>query len=191
MTQRMGMTREYQPALGELPYAMKAHWARRFHHDLRLAWGDVSFSWALPFGVPDLVGEVRVAIEMEDHQRENLLFEGVHRTGTIMVWDCGSWQADAGSDDIVSSLEAGYLRFTVRGEKVHGVFTLRRKSIGREMSRSTWELRKEADLGASSIFERVSEECLRSIRTGRTKEEIDKEWKRPKCSQPNLFGWDS
>ena len=64
-------------AFCERAYAMKKHHAARLHHDLRLECNGVLLSWALPEGPSCRAGEIRIAIEMEDHKRANLLFEGV------------------------------------------------------------------------------------------------------------------
>jgi len=79
-------------ALHERAYAMKKHHATRLHYDLRLEWNGVLLSWALPDGPSCCAGVIRKAIEMEDHSRTNLLFEGVHETGPIMLWDRGTWE---------------------------------------------------------------------------------------------------
>src|SRR5580658_3583892 len=101
-------------ALRERAYAMKKHHATRLHYDLRLEWNGVLLSWALPEGPSYRVGVMRKAVEMEDHRRANLLFEGVHETGPIMLWDRGTWSPDSESEDIESSLRRGILRFTLR-----------------------------------------------------------------------------
>ncbi len=104
----------------ERAYAMKEHLATRLHYDLRLECNGVLLSWALPDGPSCRAGEIRKAIEMEDHNRANLLFEGVHETGPIMLWDRGTWEPHLESDDILSSLRRGILRFTLHGERLKG-----------------------------------------------------------------------
>src|ERR1700733_11497778 len=100
----------------ERKYAFKKHHATRLHYDLRLEWNGFLLSWALPEGPSCNAGIIREAIEMEDHRTINLLFEGVHHTGPIMLWDRGTWEPHLESDDIESSLRNGILRFTLRGE---------------------------------------------------------------------------
>jgi len=78
--------------LCQRPYAMKKHRATRLHYDLRLEWNGVLLSWALPDGPCSCVGVLREAIEMEDHRVANLLSEGVHETGPILLWDRGTWE---------------------------------------------------------------------------------------------------
>jgi len=71
---------------------MKRHHATRFHYDLRLEWNGALLSWALPDRPSCRAGEIRKAIEMEDHSRVNLLFEGVHETGPVMLRGRGTWE---------------------------------------------------------------------------------------------------
>ena len=63
---------------GERVYAMKKHDATRLHYDLRLEWNGVLLSWALTEGPSCNARVVREAIEMADHRRAYLLFEGMH-----------------------------------------------------------------------------------------------------------------
>jgi bifunctional non-homologous end joining protein LigD len=167
--------------LRERAYAVKKHHATRLHYDLRLEWNGVLLSWALPEGPSCCAGTIRKAIEMEDHSRANLLFEGVHETGPIMLWDRGTWEPQLESDDIRSALRRGVLRFTLRGEKLKGDWTLARISSAGNASRPTWTLCKEAD----SFAESRSDKCVlierpNSISTGRTMSEIVRDWTSPK-----------
>jgi bifunctional non-homologous end joining protein LigD len=164
-------------ALRERAYAMKKHHATRLHYDLRLEWNGVLLSWALPEGPSYCAGVIREAIEMEDHSRANLLFEGVHETGPIMLWDRGTWEPHPESDDIESSLRRGILRFTLHGEKLKGGWMLTRTNSARNAPRPIWTLCKQAD----SFAGRRDDKCVlelwpNSISTGRTMEEIVRDW---------------
>ena len=178
----------YKPKFRQRPYAMKKHWATRLHDDLRLEWNGVLLSWAL-IGKPIFrVGETRVAIEMEDHNKENILFEGIHRTGTIMVWDCGSWEPLIGDEGVLNGLKNGFLRFVLRGGKLQGIWTLSRNAPASGAQRAVWTLRKEADLfDYPSIHDFSLEAQPISICTGRTQEEIVLEWYRARTKQWRLF----
>ena len=168
-------------AFCERAYAMKKHHATRLHYDLRLEWNGVLYSWALPDGPSCRAGAIRKAIEMEDHRRENLLFEGVHETGPIMLWDRGTWELNMESDDIKSILRKGILRFTLRGEKLKGSWTLTRMNSASAARRPIWTLCKQVDSFAASQDDTcVLEERPNSISTGRTMEEIVRDWTRPK-----------
>jgi bifunctional non-homologous end joining protein LigD len=138
-------------------------------------------SWALPEGPNCRAGAIREAIEMEDHRSANLLFEGVHETGPIMLWDRGTWEPHLESDDIESSLRRGILRFTLRGEKLKGGWTLARTNSARNALRPVWTLCKQADSFAESSADKcVLEERPNSISTGRNMEEIVRDWTKPK-----------
>ena len=164
----------------ERAYAMKKHHATRLHYDLRLEWNGVLLSWALPEGPNCRAGAICKAIEMEDHIKANLLFEGVHETGPIMLWDRGTWEAHHESDDIESSLRRGLLRFTLRGEKLKGAWTLSRTNMERNTQRPIWMLCKQADEFAENLGGRcVLEEWPNSV-TGKTMEEIVESWTRPR-----------
>jgi len=164
-------------------YAMKKHHATRLHYDLRLEWNGVLLSWALPKGPSCHVGELRTAIEMEDHRREYLLFEGLHPTGPIMLWDRGTWEPHPESCDIDGGLRKGFLSFTLHGEKLKGDWTLTRTNSAKNAARPIWTLCKQADSSVNSRADKeILEEHANSVSTGRTMEEIVRDWTNPKDS---------
>jgi len=178
-------------ALRERAYAMKKHHATRLHYDLRMEWNGVLLSWALPEGPSRHAGAIREAIEMEDHRRANLLFEGVHETGPIMLWDRGSWEPQPQSEDIEDCLGRGILQFTLHGEKLKGGWTLARTNSSRNAQRPIWLLSKQADSFAETSADKsILEMRPNSISTGRTMEEIVRDWTAPKdkhLRQAKLF----
>lgn len=177
--------------LHQRAYATKKHHAARLHYDFRLEWNGVLLSWALPEGPSCRPGVIREAIEMEDHRLANLLFEGVHETGPIMLWDRGTWEPHPESDDIESSLRRGILQFTLHGEKLKGAWTLIRTNATRNASRPVWTLSKQADEFAESRAGRCVLRDLPNSITGKTMEEIVQSWRRPKDKherQSKLFG---
>lgn len=168
-------------ALRERAYAMKKHHATRLHYDLRLEWNGVLLSWALPEGPSCCAEAIRKAIEMEDHNRANLLFEGVHETGPIMLWDRGTWEPQLESEDIQSALCRGVLRFTLHGERLKGGWTLARINSAANAPRPIWTLCKQADSFAKSRADKcVLKEWPNSVATGRTMREIVQDWTSPK-----------
>jgi bifunctional non-homologous end joining protein LigD len=166
-------------ALCRRAYAMKKHRATRLHYDLRLEWNGVLLSWALPQGPSCRAGVLREAIETEDHRVANLLFEGVHETGPIMLWDRGTWEPHPEFKDIESCLRKGMLRFTLFGERLKGGWMLARTN--RSAPRTVWVLSKLADsFVESAIGKSILEEQPNSIRSGRNMEEIVRDWTTPR-----------
>jgi bifunctional non-homologous end joining protein LigD len=161
-------------------YAMKKHHATRLHYDLRLEWNEVLLSWALPQGPSCHAGALRQAIEMKDHRRANLLFEGLHPTGPIMLWDCGTWEPHPDSGDIENCLRMGILQFTLHGEKLKGAWTLNRLTAERNALRPVWTLYKQADAFAESRAGRcILVEQPNSV-TGKTMKDIVQSWIKPR-----------
>jgi len=177
-------------AFRQRAYGMKKHAATYLHYDLRLEWNGVLLSWALREGPSLQPGVFRKAVEMDDHRLAYLLFEGLHRTGTIMLWDRGTWAPYPECEDIEASVRRGILRFALYGEKLQGGWTLARTNTVGIDSRPLWTLRKHADKFAESWAGRcILLEQPNSI-TGKTMEGINQEWMRPKKRherQANLF----
>jgi bifunctional non-homologous end joining protein LigD len=167
-------------AFRERAYGMKKHHATRLHYDLRLEWNGVLLSWAILWEPSCCARAMYEAIEMDDHRTANLLFEGVHLTGPIMLWDCGTWEPHPSSADIESSLHKGILRFTLHGEKLNGGWTLTRTNVPKNGSRPIWTFCKDVDSFATSDpSQRISAAWQRSVGTKRTMEEIVQNWNDP------------
>jgi bifunctional non-homologous end joining protein LigD len=114
---------------------------------------------------------------MEDHNTANLLFEGVHETGPIMLWDRGTWEPHPESDDILSSLHRGVLRLTLHGEKLKGGWTLTRINSQKNAQRPIWTFCKEADSFAESCADKcVLKDRPNSVKAERTMEQIVRGW---------------
>jgi hypothetical protein len=165
-------------ALCRRAYAMKKHRATRLHYDLRLEWNGVLLSWALPEGPSCRPGVLREAVEMEDHRVANILFEGLHETGPIMLWDRGTWEAHPEYSDIKSCLRKGILRFTLHGEKLKGGWSLTRTD--RNAPRPVWTLSKLTDSFVESADKNILQDQPNSIRSGRSMEQIVRDWVTPR-----------
>jgi bifunctional non-homologous end joining protein LigD len=166
-------------AKAELPFVIQKHAATRLHYDFRLGWNGVLKSWAVAKGPSYVTADKRLAVQVEDHPMEYGGFEGIipkgqYGGGTVMVWDQGTWEPQAGHTDIDEGLRAGSLKFILRGEKLKGKWALIRMGgkAARE-SKPNWLLIKEHD-----DFERhsddpsITEEATNSAVTGRSLEEI-------------------
>ncbi|HSS97120.1 MAG TPA: DNA polymerase ligase N-terminal domain-containing protein [Terriglobales bacterium] len=159
---------------------MKKHHASRLHYDLRLEWDGGLLSWALPQGPSRQATVIRQAIEMESHRKAYLGFEGEHETGTIMLWDRGTWEPYPTSADVGENLHKGILRFTLHGEKLKGGWILTRITT-ESVWHPTWTLCKCDDPFAQSQTNKcILEEMPNSIKTGRTMGEIRRDWSSPK-----------
>ena len=141
---------------------VQLHDATRLHFDLRLQFGDVLRSWAVPRG-PSLDPAVRrLAVRVEDHSMESGEFEGVHAgqvrgTGAVIIWDEGTFE--------LRRDEPGHLTVVLEGQKLFGRFALLHTG-GRQ-----WILVKAADEEARRGSDIVLEQPW-SVRSGRTWQEV-------------------
>src|SRR3989441_6298242 len=111
-------------------FVVQKHWARNLHYDLRLEIGAVLVSWAVPKGPSKDPKVKRLAIHVEDHPLDYLLFEetlpeGEYGAGEVIVWDYGEFEmvGPAGIDAAVA-LPDGLMRFPLFGTKLSGPWTL-------------------------------------------------------------------
>jgi len=155
-------------------YTMQKHMARRLHYDLRLEWRGVLLSWAVPRG-PSLDPAVkRLALQTEDHPLEYAEFEGVipageYGSGTVLLWDQGTWQPENLNAD--GSLPEGEIKFALLGKKLRGSWVLvHTRGMRASGHRSTWLLIKHRDQYASTRDVTVDEP--RSVASGRLLSQI-------------------
>ncbi|RKP45969.1 DNA ligase D [Trinickia fusca] len=141
-----------------LSYVIQEHHARRLHYDFRLELDGTLHSWAVPKG-PCLDPSVkRLAVHVEDHPLEYGTFEGEipegnYGAGTVIVWDRGTWEPVGGVAQAREGYEAGRLKFTLNGEKLHGRWALVRSSMHGSCDKEQWLLIKERDEEARSASE--------------------------------------
>lgn len=162
-----------------LPFCVQKHAASHLHYDFRLGWNGVLKSWAVAKGPSYFTGDKRLAVQVEDHPMEYGGFEGIiphgqYGGGTVMLWDQGTWEAQAGYTDVDAGLRDGSLKFILHGTKLQGKWALiRMGGKWAKEKKPNWLLIKEHD-----EYERrqddtsVTELEPNSAVTGRSIEEI-------------------
>jgi len=173
-----GSSKKEAPSEG-LPFCIQKHAASHLHYDFRLGWNGVLKSWACAKGPSYFTGDKRLAVQVEDHPMEYGGFEGIipagqYGGGTVMVWDQGTWEPQAGHTDVDAGLRDGSLKFVMHGTKMKGKWALIRMGGKAAQERKpNWLLIKEHD-----AFERgkddppVTEAEPDSVVTGRSIEQI-------------------
>jgi bifunctional non-homologous end joining protein LigD len=164
-----------------LPFVIQKHAASHLHYDFRLGWNGVLKSWAVAKGPSYVTRDKRLAVQVEDHPIDYGGFEGIipkgqYGGGTVMVWDQGTWEPQAGHTDVDAGLRTGSLKIIMHGDKMKGKWALIRMGGKAANERKpNWLLIKEHD-----EFERgendpsITDEEPNSVVTGRTMEQIAK-----------------
>src|SRR5467141_654189 len=131
-------------------FAVQKHWARNLHYDFRLEIGAVLVSWAVPKGPSKDPSVKRLAIHVEDHPLDYLLFEetlaeGEHGAGEVIVWDFGEFEmVGLERHDAATALGDGTMRFALYGRKLRGQWTILKTRMGNG-KRENWLLQKVQD----------------------------------------------
>ena len=168
-------------------YVVQRHRATRLHYDFRLEVDGVLVSWAVPRG-PTLDPDARrMAMHVEDHPIEYFDFEGVipskqYGAGDVIVWDWGTWEAEAPTSDATTAIPDGELKFTLDGEKLHGRFTIVRTSGRKRKGDDPAARAFEDDEGdqwllihkrdPDSVKGWDAEDHPQSVKTGRTNDDV-------------------
>jgi len=157
-----------EPA-GQNRFVVQKHWATRLHYDFRLEMDGVLVSWAIPKGPTLNPAEKRLAAHVEDHPVSYYDFEGTipkgeYGGGTVMIWDWGTFELEESTP--AESLKRGEVKFRLNGVRLRG-----RYALVRTRSEKDWLLIKKKDEAADASFD--IEKFDTSVKTGRTKEEIE------------------
>lgn len=160
---------------GRLKFVVQHHIASRDHYDLRLEWGGVLLSFAVPKGPSYNTADKRLAAHVEDHPLDYRNFEGNipkgdYGGGVVMLWDEGFYEplSDAGK-----GIKEGSIKFILYGERLKGKWALVRMNAKEQKKSDNWLLIKEKDEFAKETAGISGFNT--SIRTGRTMDEIEKE----------------
>ena len=157
-------------------YVVQRHRARRLHFDFRLEIGGVLVSWAVPRGPSLDPAARRLAVQVEDHPIEYFDFEGKipggqYGAGDVIVWDWGTWTADAANPDAGPALANGEFKFRLDGVRLRGGFVLiRTDRLGKDRYPNKWLLIHRKDDEAVAGWQ--ADDHLESIKTGRTNEAV-------------------
>src|SRR5205823_6194915 len=154
---------------GQNRFVVQKHWATRLHYDFRLEMDGVLVSWAIPKGPTLNPAEKRLAAHVEDHPVSYYDFEGTipkgeYGGGTVMIWDWGTFELEESTP--AESLKRGEVKFRLNGVRLGG-----RYALVRTRSEKDWLLIKKKDEAAEANFD--IEQLTTSVKTGRTKEEIE------------------
>jgi bifunctional non-homologous end joining protein LigD len=155
--------------VGQNRFVVQKHWATRLHYDFRLEMDGVLVSWAIPKGPTLNPAEKRLAAHVEDHPVSYYDFEGTipkgeYGGGTVMIWDWGTFELEESTP--AESLKRGEVKFRLNGVRLRG-----RYALVRTRSEKDWLLIKKKDEAADPTFH--IEKFETSVKTGRTKEEIE------------------
>lgn len=143
-------------------FVVQKHWARNLHYDLRLEIGPVLVSWAVPKGPSKDPRVKRLAIHVEDHPLDYLLFEetlpaGEYGAGEVIVWDFGEFEVvGREGDDAAVALSEGLVRFALSGKKLRGQWVIIKTKMGGG-KRENWLLQKEQDEFAQADYDPETE----------------------------------
>ena len=151
-----------EPGAPRSRFVVQKHWARSLHYDFRLEIGTALVSWAVPKGPNKDPNVKRLAIHVEDHPLDYLLFEGSlpegdYGAGEVIVWDFGEFEmvGPEGSDAAVA-LSDGIMRFALHGTKLRGQWTLLKTRMG-QGRRENWLLQKTQDEFAQAGYDPETE----------------------------------
>src|SRR4051794_17850606 len=164
-------------------FVVQRHRASSLHYDFRLEVDGALASWAVPRGPTLDPTQRRLAVRVEDHPLGYFDFEGAipahqYGGGDVIVWDWGTYRADPDTPDPAQAIEDGQFKFELDGEKLEGSFVLARTAgFGRQRAqprpdgtRAKWLLIHRKD--AAAIPDGDGEDTPRSVKTGRTNEEV-------------------
>jgi bifunctional non-homologous end joining protein LigD len=163
-----------------LRFVIQKHQASHLHYDFRLELEGVLKSWAIPKGPSMDPLQKKLAIMVEDHPFEYRNFEGTipegnYGAGTVMIWDEGTYHIPGAlnkteaQNKFKQSIDKGHITFILDGLRIKGAFHL--VKLNRAGLSNGWLLIKKKDQYASTD---PFPNDVRSIRSGRTMEQISK-----------------
>ena len=169
-------------------FFVQRHNASHLHYDFRLEIDGTLKSWAVPKGPTQDPAPKRFAAMVEDHPLDYGDFEGNipagnYGGGSVMLWDRGIFEL-IGETPALDQIARGDLKLRLTGEKLKGEFALvHMKGNGKG---NDWLLLKKKDAEARPGWD--VEKYARSVKTGRTQEEIAKDLP-VEIAKPAAYNW--
>jgi bifunctional non-homologous end joining protein LigD len=122
-------------------FVVQRHLGSILHYDLRIEINGILKSWAIPKGPSMNGGDRRLAVLAEDYPLsyanfQGIVPEGTYGAGILELWDKGTCVPHAihssgcPDQDLMCQFKEGRLKFTLKGKKLKGVFTLVRLDGG-------------------------------------------------------------
>ena len=154
---------------GQLIFVVQRHKASHLHYDLWLEMEGVLKSWAVPKGPSMNPKDKRLAMMVEDHPYAYKDFKGVipegYGAGIVEIWDKGTYtaieQTEGNKTEIklLKDLNAGNLKFKLKGKKLKGEFALVKLKSKQE---NAWLLIKHKDEFAVGEYDSENETTANS-----------------------------
>lgn len=129
-------------------FVIHEHHAKKLHFDLRIEFGGVLKSFAIPKGPSMNPRDKRLAIMVDDHPLSYADFEGIipqgyYGAGYVVIWDKGTFTL------IKGSIEEGLLELGFNGKIMKGSFVLKKIKV----NDNNWLFFKKKDSFANYDFE--------------------------------------
>lgn len=160
-------------------FVIHEHMATRHHWDLRIEIDGVLVSWAIPKTPSMDPDDKRLAVKVESHPLEYLVFEAVipegnYGAGPMIVWDRGRFVPQL---DAASGMRDGEIKFELWGYKLRGAFTLvhtgkNRRGRGSGRGSDDWLLIKKRDAWAEAFLAAGAPLPATSVLSGLTAVEL-------------------
>lgn len=145
-----------------LTFVIHEHDASHHHFDLRLEYGGVLKSWALPKTLSTDPAVKRMAVEVEDHPLAYGVFEGTipegeYGAGHVKIWDSGEWTNES-NFTIEQSFKKGHLHFRLSGKgspTPSTSYAPRKKISGSSLRRASRVLPQSLALNSPQYLQRL------------------------------------
>jgi DNA ligase D-like protein (predicted 3'-phosphoesterase) len=124
-------------------FVVQRHHASSLHFDVRLEIDGVLVSWAVPKGPSTDPAQRRFARRVDDHALDHLSVEGRLGSGTVIVWDTGTYELRDTGSTAAAALDSGHLTVVLHGEKLAGGYAFIR--TGSTAGREDWLMIKTKD----------------------------------------------